>query len=150
MATLVFYSVLWLLGANDEIEATFHISLNATTHAGRILMIAGPALAYLVTYRICRGLQRADAELVRHGTPIGVIKRLPDGAFVEAHAPLTEDAEAHLRAKGTRARDTRSQRLQHPAGGHARPLGRLRARTSETYGGEKVPIEEEHDPSLTR
>ena len=36
MSAITFYGVLWLLGANDEIAAFFHISLNSTTYVGRV------------------------------------------------------------------------------------------------------------------
>ncbi|MCK2218745.1 cytochrome bc complex cytochrome b subunit [Actinomadura sp. ATCC 31491] len=155
MSVVVFYGVLWLLGANDELASTFHVSLNAITYAGRVLVFAGPALAYVVTYRICLGLQRADAELAGHGVPTGVIRRLPHGAFTEAHAPLDEEAAARLRAK----RPVPALPAARAAGGGAvppdglrRPLGRLRARMSAAYGGEKVPLDGDagHDRSLTR
>ncbi|NRQ37690.1 cytochrome bc complex cytochrome b subunit [Nonomuraea sp. NN258] len=151
MSVVVFYGVLWLLGANDELAATFQISLNAITQAGRVLVIAGPALAYVLTYRICLGLQRSDAELIGHGVPSGVIRRGPQGAFTEVHAPLAEDVEAHLRGK-----EPVPVLLAHhgegpPPAGARGPLGRLRARMSAAYGGEKVVLDEkEHDRSLTR
>ncbi|MEU8244778.1 ubiquinol-cytochrome c reductase cytochrome b subunit [Nonomuraea sp. NPDC048916] len=149
MTAVVFYGVLWLLGANDEIASTFHISLNATTYAGRVLVIAGPVLAYLITYRICLGLQRSDAELIGHGVPTGVIKRLPSGAFTETHTPLTEDIEAHLRAKEAVPVLTAHNGSGVPPARMRSPLGRLRARMSAAYGGQKVALDEEHDRSLT-
>jgi ubiquinol-cytochrome c reductase cytochrome b subunit len=150
MAVVVFYGVLWLLGANDEIAATFHISLNAITHAGRILVITGPVLAYLVTYRICLGLQRSDAELVRRGVPTGVIRRLPGGAFTETHAPLTEDTEAHLRAKEAVPVLPAHDGSGVPPARMRGPIGRLRVRMSAAYGGQKIPLDGERDRSLTQ
>ncbi len=47
-----------------------------------------PPLAYYVTYRICLGLQQHDREVLAHGVETGIIKRLPDGRFVEVHQPL--------------------------------------------------------------
>lgn len=149
MTTVVFYGVLWLLGANDEIAATFHISLNVTTYAGRVLVIAGPVLAYVITYRICLGLQRSDAELIGHGVPTGVIKRLPGGAFTEAHTPPAEDIEAHLRGKEAIPVLAAQNGSDVPPAGMRGPLGRLRVRMSAAYGGEKVALDEEHDRSLT-
>ncbi|WP_342671477.1 cytochrome bc1 complex cytochrome b subunit [Nonomuraea candida] len=155
VSAVVFYGVLWLLGANDLIASTFHISLNATTYAGRVLVIAGPVLAYIITYRVCLALQRSDAELIGHGVPTGVIRREPGGAFAELHTPLIEDIEAHLRAKEAVPVLVGDMDAADTDPGvppvHARnPIGRLRARMSATYGGEKVPLDEEHDRSLTR
>jgi len=41
-----------------------------------------------MTYRICVGLQRSDREVLEHGIATGVIKQLPNGAFIEVHQPL--------------------------------------------------------------
>jgi ubiquinol-cytochrome c reductase cytochrome b subunit len=83
-----FYVVLWLSGGNDIISAKFDISLNATTWIGRIGLIVVPPLAYLATYRICLGLQQHDREVLEHGVETGIIKRLPNGAYIEVHQPL--------------------------------------------------------------
>ena len=85
---LSFYVVLWISGANDVIADKFDISLNAMTWAGRIGLIIIPPLAYLVSYRICLGLQRHDREVLEHGIETGVIRRLPHGEFIEVHQPL--------------------------------------------------------------
>jgi ubiquinol-cytochrome c reductase cytochrome b subunit len=143
ITAITFYGLLWLLGANDVIAANFHISLNWTTYAGRVLVFAGPALAYLITYRMCLGLQRADAALIDHGVESGVIRRLPHGEFIEVHAPPAADIEAHLRGKKPVPRlpaadHDRAAVLPKTARG---PLGRLRIRMSRAYGGEKIPLD---------
>jgi ubiquinol-cytochrome c reductase cytochrome b subunit len=51
-------------------------------------MFAVPAVVFVVTRRICLGLQARDRELVAHGRPTGVIRRLPHGEYVEVHEPL--------------------------------------------------------------
>ncbi|WP_319458765.1 cytochrome bc complex cytochrome b subunit [Micromonospora sp. RTP1Z1] len=84
-----FYVVLTLSGANDVIADKFHISLNAMTWAGRVGLLLVPPLAYYLTYRMCLGLQQHDREVLAHGVETGIIKRLPDGRFVEIHQPLT-------------------------------------------------------------
>ncbi len=83
-----FYLVLWISGGNDVIAAKFDISLNAMTWIGRIGVIVVPPIAYLVAYRICLGLQRHDREVLEHGVETGIIKRLPNGAYIEVHQPL--------------------------------------------------------------
>jgi ubiquinol-cytochrome c reductase cytochrome b subunit len=83
-----FYLVLLLSGGNDVIADKFHISLNAMTWAGRIGLLLAPPIAYWVTYRVCLGLQQHDREVLVHGVETGIIKRLPDGRFVEVHQPL--------------------------------------------------------------
>ncbi len=85
---LVTYALLTLSGGNDLIAFHFDISLNAMTWVGRIGFLILPPIAYFVTYRICVGLQRADHEILEHGIETGIIKQLPNGAFIEVHQPL--------------------------------------------------------------
>jgi ubiquinol-cytochrome c reductase cytochrome b subunit len=90
---LAFYLVLMISGANDVIAYEFHISLNAMTWAGRIGLLFLPPIAYWLTYRACLGLQQHDREVLAHGVETGIIKRLPDGRFVEVHQPLAAPDE---------------------------------------------------------
>jgi ubiquinol-cytochrome c reductase cytochrome b subunit len=83
-----FYVVLLLSGANDVIADKLNISLNAMTWAGRIGLLIVPPLAYYVAYRMCLGLQQHDREVLAHGVETGIIRRLPDGRFIEVHQPL--------------------------------------------------------------
>jgi len=85
---IAFYVLLLLSGGNDVIADKFDISLNAMTWAGRIGVIIVPPIAYVLTYRICLGLQRHDREVLEHGIETGVIRRLPHGEFIEVHQPL--------------------------------------------------------------
>jgi ubiquinol-cytochrome c reductase cytochrome b subunit len=85
---ITFYLVLFLSGGNDLIAKAFDISLNAMTWGGRILLLIGPPIAYVLTYRICLGLQRHDREVLEHGVETGIIKVLPTGEFIEVHQPL--------------------------------------------------------------
>ncbi|MEV5896216.1 cytochrome bc1 complex cytochrome b subunit [Nonomuraea fuscirosea] len=147
ITAITFYGLLWLMGANDLIAANFHVSLNWTTYVGRVLIFLGPALAYLITYRMCLGLQRSDAATIGHGVESGVIKRLPHGEFVEIHAAPSADIEAHLEGKTPvpmlpgSAQDGAGVPPKTARG----PLGRLRLRMSRAYGGEKIPLDGEHD-----
>ncbi|GAA0932159.1 ubiquinol-cytochrome c reductase cytochrome b subunit [Nonomuraea longicatena] len=145
MSAITFYGVLWLLGANDELAANFQISLNATTIVGRVLVLVGPVIAYIITYRICLGLQRSDAAIIGHGVESGVIKRLPHGEFIEVHTAPLEDIEAHMRAKEpvpTLPVDEDTSGI--PPKGVRGPLGKLRGKMSQSYGGEKIPLDEGH------
>jgi ubiquinol-cytochrome c reductase cytochrome b subunit len=58
------------------------------TWGGRILLLVLPPLTYILTYRICLGLQRHDREVLEHGVETGIIKVLPTGEFIEVHQPL--------------------------------------------------------------
>jgi ubiquinol-cytochrome c reductase cytochrome b subunit len=88
MMAISFYVVLLVSGGNDIIADKFHISLNAMTWGGRVACLILPPLAYYITHRICLGLQQHDREVLAHGVETGIIKRLPNGAFVEVHQPL--------------------------------------------------------------
>ena len=93
---IAFYFLVTLSGGNDLFAYHFGVSLNAMTWVGRIGLIVLPPLAYFVTYRICIGLQRSDREVLEHGIETGVIKMMPNGAFVEIHQPLGEvDEHGH-------------------------------------------------------
>ncbi|WP_276907506.1 cytochrome b [Corynebacterium riegelii] len=85
---IVFFMILTVSGGNDHVAHFFQISLNAMTWFGRIGLIILPPIAYWITYRICVGLQRSDREVLEHGIETGIIKKLPNGAFVEIHQPL--------------------------------------------------------------
>jgi ubiquinol-cytochrome c reductase cytochrome b subunit len=85
---IALYIVLTYSAMNDIIAYKFHISLNATTWAGRIGMLVVPPLVYFVAYRWCVSLQRSDREVLEHGIETGIIKRLPHGAYIELHQPL--------------------------------------------------------------
>ena len=96
MMGIAFYFLVTLSGGNDLFAYHFGVSLNAMTWVGRIGLIVRPPLAYFVTYRICIGLQRSDREVLEHGIETGVIKMMPNGAFVEIHQPLGEvDEHGH-------------------------------------------------------
>jgi ubiquinol-cytochrome c reductase cytochrome b subunit len=85
---LTFYGMLMISGGNDVIADKFDISLNAMTWIGRIGVIILPPIAYVLTYRICLGLQMHDREVLEHGIETGVLRRLPHGEFIEVHQPL--------------------------------------------------------------
>jgi ubiquinol-cytochrome c reductase cytochrome b subunit len=99
MATVVFYGVLWAEGANDVIADKLQIPLYTITWISRVLIFVGPAVTFIVTRRICLGLQRKDAELLEHGLETGIIRQMPDGEFIEVHRPVNEESRAVLQAK---------------------------------------------------
>jgi ubiquinol-cytochrome c reductase cytochrome b subunit len=96
VAMITFYIILVVEGSNDIIANLFHLSLNDITLFVRVAIFVGPVLAYMVTRRICLGLQRKDRELVLHGHETGRIVRYEHGEYVEVHEPLT-DQELWLR-----------------------------------------------------
>lgn len=91
---IAFYGVLVISGSNDVVAEKLDISLNAMTWAGRVGLLVIPPIAYYVAYRICLGLQQHDREVLAHGVETGIIRRLPDGRFMEVHQPLGDGHQA--------------------------------------------------------
>ncbi|MEU9914399.1 cytochrome bc complex cytochrome b subunit [Streptomyces sp. NPDC051001] len=91
VAWLSLYVVLLIGGGNDIVATHLHLSINAITWFVRISVFVVPVLAFIVTKRVCLGLQRRDRDNVLHGRESGVIKRLPHGEYVEIHEPLAQD-----------------------------------------------------------
>ncbi|MDJ0462732.1 cytochrome bc complex cytochrome b subunit [Streptomyces sp. H27-C3] len=94
VAWLTLYFVLLIGGGNDIVATRFHLSINAITWFVRIGVFVGPVLAFIVTRRICLGLQHRDRDKALHGRESGIIKRLPHGEYVEVHEPLSQ-AQLH-------------------------------------------------------
>jgi ubiquinol-cytochrome c reductase cytochrome b subunit len=99
MAAVVFYGILWAEGANDVLSDFLSIPLYTVTWIARVLVFVGPTVAFIVTRRICLGLQRKDKELLEHGLETGIIRQLPNGEFVEIHRAMNEEERAILEAK---------------------------------------------------
>jgi ubiquinol-cytochrome c reductase cytochrome b subunit len=130
IAGVVFYGVMWLEGANDLIAEHLQIPLYTTTEVARYAVFIGPVVAFWATRRICIGLQRRDAAMLEHGVETGIIQQLPNGGFVEAERPVTEEEAAALielpPASVTEPRaDTDENGL--PAPSRRGPLGRVQA-----------------------
>ncbi|MEU6251720.1 cytochrome bc complex cytochrome b subunit [Streptomyces sp. NPDC047043] len=92
VAWLSLYAVLLIGGGNDIVATHLHLSINAITWFVRISVFVVPVAAFLITKRVCMGLQRRDRDKVLHGRETGTIRRLPHGEFVEVHEPLPQDA----------------------------------------------------------
>jgi len=134
-----FYVLLWISGGNDIIATHLHLSINDITYTLRALVFILPPITYVITKRICIGLQRKDREVVLHGRETGRVFRTEDGEVFELHAPLSEQERWELVA-------FESQRPVEPqpaidASGVRRPGGRLdnlRYRISKFYFEDRV------------
>ncbi|NLT30089.1 MAG: cytochrome bc complex cytochrome b subunit, partial [Propionibacterium sp.] len=91
VAGIVGYLMLWAGGANDILATKFHLSLNAITIFLRAAFFIAPIIAFIITKRICLGLQRADRERLLHGSATGTMVRDASGGYSEAHAPISDD-----------------------------------------------------------
>lgn len=142
VAGMVFYGLLWLAGANDVLAETFSINLYATTWFFRIFVIAGPIIGFIVTKRICLGLQLRDRETLEHGYESGNIQQLPSGEFVEVHRESSADTASVLQSKKetpTPAPTVDENGVESPA---ARGLkGRLRRALAHWYTKDNVSFE---------
>jgi ubiquinol-cytochrome c reductase cytochrome b subunit len=146
MTAVTFYGLLWLAGGNDILADKFHVSLYATTWFFRVTVFVGPVIAYMITKRICVGLQRSDAAELHHGVESGVIKMLPNGEFVEVHEPVTEEAEAVLRGK------LEPLAIEHdgedangiPAPSSRGPLGKARKALNKVFTADDIPLGNGH------
>ncbi len=88
VAGMTMYGVFWIGGGNDIIATKFSLDIYTITWFVRIGIFVLPVLAFMITKRICIGLQRADANSILHGYETGVLERSVDGSYSERHAPL--------------------------------------------------------------
>jgi ubiquinol-cytochrome c reductase cytochrome b subunit len=146
MTAVAFYGVLWLAGGNDILADKFHVSLYATTWFFRFAVFIVPALAYVVTKRLCIGLQRNDHAELHHGVESGIIKMLPTGEFIEVHEPVTEDAEAVLRGKPQlpEIEDAGEDENGVPAPASRGPLGRARKAINNAFTADDISMANGH------
>jgi ubiquinol-cytochrome c reductase cytochrome b subunit len=139
VAILTAFFVLLVAGANDLVATHFALSLNDLSRVFRVLFFVAPVIAFMVTKRICLGLQRKDRELVLHGHETGRIVRFANGEYVEVHKPLDQyerwlrvNYDAHRPFELLPAEDERGVRRK----GYRRDA--LRARVSRFFYEDRV------------
>jgi ubiquinol-cytochrome c reductase cytochrome b subunit len=143
VAAMAFYGVLWTEGANDVIADKLRIPLYTITWIARVLVFIGPVLAYVITRRVCLGLQRKDREELLHGYESGIIRQLPDGEFTEVHKPVNKERRAVLEAKPVPALPPAASSEDGngvPAPSGRGVLGKVRAVANRAFT-ETIPIE---------
>ena len=91
VAILTAFIILAAAGSNDLIATHFGLSINAITWAFRVLFLAGPFIAFIITKRLCLALQRRDRDLVLHGHETGRVVRFASGEYIEVHQPLSDE-----------------------------------------------------------
>jgi ubiquinol-cytochrome c reductase cytochrome b subunit len=129
---LTFYLLLLISGGNDVIAHMLGLSINDITRSLRVLVFLLPALAFVVTKRICLGLQRKDREKVLHGSETGRLVRLEHGEYLEVHRPLGDQERWLLVQHDAQRPDELSDA---PATGI---LGKVTARLSRFYFEDRV------------
>jgi ubiquinol-cytochrome c reductase cytochrome b subunit len=92
VAGITFYGLLWAAAGNDQIAYHLHLDLYTVTWGFRVLVLAGPVLAFLITRNLCHALasRRRDEEL--HGRETGWIVMSQEGGFTEIHEPVHQAA----------------------------------------------------------
>jgi len=99
IGVITFYGILWAEGANDIIADQLNVPLYWITWAARVGIFVGPVIAYIITKRICLGLQHKDNHLIEHGVETGIIRQLPGGEFIEETRPVDDDSLAVLMSR---------------------------------------------------
>jgi ubiquinol-cytochrome c reductase cytochrome b subunit len=137
---LTFYVLLWANGGNDIIAHILRMSINDITWFTRIALVVLPPIAFVVTKRICLGLQLRDREKVLHGRETGEVYRLESGEVLEHHAPLSPQErwvlvqhDGYLPVEPGPAADENGVRRRGIT------LDRLRYRLSKFYFDDAVP-----------
>ncbi|MEU4489221.1 cytochrome bc complex cytochrome b subunit [Streptomyces purpurascens] len=149
VAWLTLYAVLLIGGGNDIVATHLHLSINAITWFVRIGVFVLPVAAFIVTKKICMGLQRRDRAKVLHGMETGTIKRLANGEYIEIHEPLSQarlftltqheqrppyEVGREVDAGGVRRKVKRSERLRaRLANAMFGPDARIEKPTAEEY-----------------
>jgi ubiquinol-cytochrome c reductase cytochrome b subunit len=143
IAMISFYGVLWLEGSNDILADHFSVPLYTITEIAQVAIFAVPIITYILTKRICLGLQRKDVHLMEHGVEMGIIMQRPDGEFIEETRPLNEEELAKIarpEALALTAGESESDADSPvPAPGMRGGLGRVKARLNKLVT-ESVPV----------
>ncbi len=143
MAAVSFYGVLWAEGANDVLAQHFNVPLYTITWIARFAVFLVPIFTYIITKRICLGLQRKDLHLIQHGVETGIVRQLPSGGFIEETRPLDEEELAALGRPVALALPSGEggAEAEVPAPDMRGGLGRVKARLNKIVN-ESVPIDE--------
>ncbi len=150
-AFITFYILLWIAGGNDFVATIFQLPINWITWFMRVAVIVLPPIVFLLTKRICLGLQRRDREKVLHGYESGVIMVSPDGEYSELHAPLSHEAAFELTAHRRQTPvqlDPETDENGIPA--PRRRIENVRARLSSFYFGDVVQKPTVHELEAAR
>jgi ubiquinol-cytochrome c reductase cytochrome b subunit len=140
MGAVTFYGVLWAEGANDVIADHLDLPLYTITRIAQVAIFVLPVVAYILTKRICLGLQRKDLHLLEHGVETGIIRQLPSGEFIEETRPVDEEARAVLESRPVPLSLPPAEQ-DVPAPGMRGGVGRVRERLNKVVN-ESVPLTE--------
>lgn len=123
---IIFYLVLFVAGADDVFALAFNVPFEWMRWGERVAVFVLPPIAYLLTQRVCLGLQRADRDVLERGIRTGLLQELPGGVFVELRQPPggVDHAGRPIPMAYGGARVDRSVAMPEEGGEHAGPSGR--------------------------
>ena len=115
VAGITFYSLLWAAAANDQIAYHLHLDLYMVTWIFRVLVLAAPALAFLLTRVICHALADRRREEELHGRETGRIVMNPQGGYDEIREPAHRAAPPSADPPGPATARRGYVAARHPA-----------------------------------
>jgi ubiquinol-cytochrome c reductase cytochrome b subunit len=124
VAGLTFYGLLWAAATNDQIAYHLHLDLYTVTWIFRVLVLAGPVLAFLFTRVICHALADRRREEELHGRETGRIVMNPQGGYTEIREPAHRAAPPSADPPGPATARRGYVAAPHPAlpgSGHSSP-----------------------------
>ena len=90
VAGVTFYGLLWAAAANDQIAYRLQIPLYTVTWIFRLLVLAGPPLAFGLTRIIAHARAGRRQEEERYGRETGRIVQDPQGGYTEIREPVRQ------------------------------------------------------------
>ncbi|MFI9271393.1 cytochrome bc complex cytochrome b subunit [Kitasatospora sp. NPDC052896] len=133
VAAIAFYTVLLLAGGQDVLADTFQVSVNGLNWNLRIALLVLPPLSYLITKRVCLGLQERDRERLIEGDETGDVRQSVEGGYQEDSEPLPAARRYLLLSRDL------PQPLAEPRSGGPW-VDRLRRALSGWYHGDRVEL----------
>jgi ubiquinol-cytochrome c reductase cytochrome b subunit len=115
VAGVTLYGLLWAAAANDQIAYHLHVDLYTVTWTFRVLVLAGPGLAFGLTRLFCHALagRRRDEKL--HGRETGRIVMDPQGGYTEIREPARQAAPPRTVRPGPATAGRETVAARHPA-----------------------------------
>ena len=109
-AGLTFYVLLWAAAANDQIADHLHVDLYTVTWCFRVLVLAGPVLAFVLARVACHAMSDRERDEELHGRETGRIVMSKQGGYTEVREPARR--EAQTTSDSAMARTTHPERSQ--------------------------------------
>ncbi|MFV5997187.1 cytochrome b [Streptomyces sp. NPDC056231] len=134
VAAIVFYAVLLVAGGSDVVAFSFRVSIEVMVWILRIVLIAAPVLAFVLTKRLCLALQMRDRRRLTEGEETGQVVQSVNGDFSESHRGLSPTARHRILM-----RDVPTP-LELPEQGPISRRRRLRTVLSSWYYGDLVEL----------